>query len=109
MSTRRLFSVQEANALLPDLEAFLYRLTQKKEQMQRLHDELFMSELLQEAVQNQASQGHGDSGAHESSHLVFKKRSPARKGKISGPGFPGFGGEEVFTRKPLPRTHGPLS
>lgn len=63
MTARRLFSVEEANAVLPQLETLLSRLIQKKEKMDRLHDELFMSELLQEAAAN--NQGHSDSGAHE--------------------------------------------
>lgn len=72
MPAYRLFSVEEANALLPQLETFLLRITQKKEQMHRLHDELFMGELLHEAVQSRPApafpekgNGHLDSGACE--------------------------------------------
>ena len=50
MVTRRLFSLEEANALLPQLDSLLNRLLTKKEALDRLHDEFFMQELLHEAT-----------------------------------------------------------
>lgn len=47
----KLFSIEEANLLLPQLEKILTRLIEKKESHDRLHDQLFMSELLHEAIQ----------------------------------------------------------
>jgi hypothetical protein len=70
MTTRRkFFSINEANILIPQIEELLGRLTKKKEVMERLHDELFISELLQEASPNKTEQEKGkkqlDSGANE--------------------------------------------
>jgi hypothetical protein len=60
MTNRRLFSLEEANALLPQLESILSRLTKKKEAMDRMHDELFISELLHEATQQKRASSDGD-------------------------------------------------
>ena len=43
---RRVFSWEEANGLLPELERLLRRLQQKKEIYTRTHDALFMHELV---------------------------------------------------------------
>ena len=42
----RLFTVEEANALLPELEKILKRFDQKKRISEKMHDELLMEELL---------------------------------------------------------------
>ncbi len=65
MTTRRLFSVEEANALLPQLETLLSRLLQKKEALDRLHDEFFMQELLHEATASTEKNSRLESGARE--------------------------------------------
>lgn len=52
MTTRR-FSLQEANALLPQLEVLVERLAKKKEEHDRLHDRLFFQELIDEATRTQ--------------------------------------------------------
>ena len=56
MKNRKKFSIEEANALLPQLEIILSRLMKKKEMLDRLHDEHFISELLHEATQNRLVQ-----------------------------------------------------
>lgn len=48
MNSRR-FSLEEANALLPELDSRLARLIHKKEAYARCHDELLMHELLVQA------------------------------------------------------------
>ena len=45
----KIFSLEEANALIPELEALLNRLHGKKTACERLHDMLLMDELLKEA------------------------------------------------------------
>lgn len=42
----RIFSLEEANALLPEIEAILCRISEKKESYDRLHDQLLMQELI---------------------------------------------------------------
>ncbi len=49
---RRLFTLEEANALIPKLEARFSHLLQKKEQYLKRHDELFMHQLLADAEQH---------------------------------------------------------
>ncbi len=47
MGTRpKVFSLHEANALLPELECLLTQLEARQETFHRLHDELFFAELL---------------------------------------------------------------
>ena len=66
MPSRKLFSVEEANALLPQIESLLLRLLRKKEMMDRRHDEFFMNELLQEAApQRTAAASLSGLGARE--------------------------------------------
>ena len=65
MTTRRLFSVEEANALLPQLETLLSRLLKKKEMLDRLHDEFFMQELLHEATASTEKNTRLEFGANE--------------------------------------------
>jgi len=48
-SSPRVFSLEEANALLPELESLLGGLAEKKKNTERLHDELLMHELLTQA------------------------------------------------------------
>ncbi len=48
----RMFTIEEANALVPELENILCRLMEKKEKHERLHDDLFMHELLANAVKD---------------------------------------------------------
>lgn len=48
--TNRRFSIDEANALVPQLEILLKTLFEKRAAHERLHDHLFMSELIHEAV-----------------------------------------------------------
>ncbi len=45
----RCFTLQEANGLLPQIEAILARIEQKRRHHDKLHDELLMEELLQQA------------------------------------------------------------
>ena len=64
------FSVEEANALIPELEALLECLQSKKKACERLHDMLLMDELLKEA---ESSRGNsGASGALEEEVLRFE-------------------------------------
>ena len=68
MTNRKNFSIEEANALLPQLELILARLIKKKETVDRLHDEHFISELLHEATQGRpAAEGSGplEAGARD--------------------------------------------
>ncbi len=44
----RVFTLQEANALLPELEVILKKFDQKKRQSEKMHDELLMEELLRQ-------------------------------------------------------------
>lgn len=61
-SSARLFSIEEANALLPELDTRLSRLRTKKEMHERLHDEVLMHELL--------AQAEGRAGIHEDSSTL---------------------------------------
>ena len=45
----RVFTLDEANALIPEIEVRLARLLEKKEQYLKRHDELFLYELLAQA------------------------------------------------------------
>lgn len=64
MATRR-FSLQEANALLPQLEILVERLAKKKEEHDQLHDRLFFQELIEEAIRSQDAQSGQDGKAQE--------------------------------------------
>ncbi len=71
-SQPRVFSLEEANALLPEVEIIITRLRKKKAASDRLHDELFMEELLNEAVKKcseDSSRGIED-GARQLDHSV---------------------------------------
>jgi len=46
----RIFSLDEANALLPELESLLHALELKQERFRRLEDELFFWEILEQAA-----------------------------------------------------------
>lgn len=46
---RKIFSLDEANALLPELEGLLTQLEAKQETFRKHHDELFFAELLDKA------------------------------------------------------------
>ena len=73
MSSRpRLFSLEEANALLPEVQILVTRLKKKKAANERLHDELFMEELLNEAIKkNSEESNHGtEAGARQLDHSV---------------------------------------
>ncbi len=59
-SIPRLFTLDEANALLPQIEALLQMFLEKKEAYERLHDVFFMHELLAKAAPS-------GGGVHESS------------------------------------------
>lgn len=68
----KIFSLEEANALLPEVEVLVTRLRKKKAANERLHDELFMEELLNEAVKKNpgdSSPGMED-GARQLDHSV---------------------------------------
>ena len=51
------FSVEEANALIPELEALLECLQGKKKACEKLHDMLLMDELLKEAESSRSVSG----------------------------------------------------
>ena len=51
-TTRRIFSLDEVNALLPELEVRISKFLQKKEMYARRHDEVLMHELINRAEQN---------------------------------------------------------
>ncbi len=53
----RVFSLEEANALIPELEARLECLHGKKKACERLHDMLLMDELLKEAESSRGTSG----------------------------------------------------
>lgn len=64
--TNRRFSLDEANALVPQLETLLKSLFEKRAAHERLHDHLFMSELIHEAVKEKKADSAPDhSGAQE--------------------------------------------
>lgn len=65
MTNRKLFSIEEANALVPQLESILDRLLKKKEAMDRMHDHFFISELLFEAAPGQSTSGNLEPGAQD--------------------------------------------
>lgn len=65
----RCFSLDEANALLPQLEILLGRLVQKKEAHEKLHDEHFMSELIHEAIKQKSGTSSDDSHVESASRL----------------------------------------
>lgn len=50
----KIFNLDEANALLPELESLLGELEAKQEAFRRLHDELFFEELLHKASPSEA-------------------------------------------------------
>jgi len=50
----RFFTIEEANALLPEIEARLHELQVKAEVYRRRHDEVFMEELLADTEKHQA-------------------------------------------------------
>lgn len=56
----RLFTLEEANALIPALEALLEKLDGKKQVCERLHDMLLIDELLKEAESSKGK--HNSSG-----------------------------------------------
>ncbi len=62
----RIFSLEEANALIPELEALLECLHGKKRACERLHDMLLMDELLKEV---ESSRGNPASGSLEEEAL----------------------------------------
>lgn len=47
-SRPKVFKLEEANSLVPQLETFLAELEEKQHSFDRLHDELFFEELLEE-------------------------------------------------------------
>lgn len=49
ISRPRVFKLEEANSLVPQLETFLAELEERQRSFDRLHDELFFEELLEEA------------------------------------------------------------
>ena len=55
MTQSRLFTLEEANQLIPELQTHLNRLFQKKEDYARRHDQLFIGELLHEAENTHAA------------------------------------------------------
>lgn len=68
--TNRHFSIDEANALIPQLEILLKTLFEKRAAHERLHDHLFMGELIHEAVKEKKKDPsfedqHLESGARE--------------------------------------------
>ncbi|MBI2167295.1 MAG: DUF2203 family protein [Candidatus Omnitrophica bacterium] len=48
-SRPKVFQLEEANSLVPQLETFLAELEEKQHSFDRLHDELFFEELVEEA------------------------------------------------------------
>ncbi len=54
----RIFSLEEANALLPEIEAILCRIAGKKESYDRLHDQILMQELICQSSKFSAMQTH---------------------------------------------------
>lgn len=62
----RIFSLEEANSLLPEVEMLLQRLDGKRQEHARLHDEHFLHELLAESERRRGIQNSAepvDSGA----------------------------------------------
>ncbi len=49
-TSSRIFSLEEANALIPQIEKILSEIDAKKENWERLHDLYFLNELVLEAV-----------------------------------------------------------
>lgn len=60
----KFFSLEEANAMIPELEILLTRILKKKIAHDRMHDALFMEELIQEAAKSSTSSSL-DHGAQE--------------------------------------------
>ena len=67
-----LFLLEEANALLPELEKRLSSLLEKKENYARRHDELFMHELIVRAEQHGGLFPLPDDELEERMHLLEK-------------------------------------
>ena len=61
----RIFSLQEANALLPEIEAILCRISEKKESYERLHDHLLMQELICQSSKTSATNLQNDFTAEQ--------------------------------------------
>ena len=71
-SRHRLFTLDEANALLPELELIFSKLHSKKQNHHRLHDELFMEELLREAGPHESAREEKSPSVVESQELLEK-------------------------------------
>ena len=50
MKTLRLFTLNEANSLLPEIESVLGRVSEKRKKCEKLHDLFFVRELIAEAL-----------------------------------------------------------
>jgi hypothetical protein len=61
----RTFSLEEANALLPEIEAVLCRISEKKESYERLHDHLLMQELICQSSKTSATDPQNDFTAEQ--------------------------------------------
>ena len=84
----KVFSLEEANALIPELETLLACLDGKKEACERLHDMLLMDELLREAEAVQgaatAASGHLEEEARRLDGSVVEIRREMEKIKALG-------------------------
>jgi hypothetical protein len=106
----KVFSIEEADALLPELERSLARLRAQKEAYSRTHDLLFMHELVCAAERSNGFSEEKDDledGIHaleeaiealaKDVDAIFEKGCLLRnieKGRVDFPGI--YGGEKVF-------------
>ncbi len=78
----KVFSIEEANALIPQLELLLERLDGKKKACERLHDMLLMDELMEKAESARGNSSSRDVLEEEASRLdglVLEIRSEIAK------------------------------
>lgn len=68
-NTLKVFTLQEANALIPTLEGLLSGMMKQKEEFERRHDYYFMNELLNEAESNRSGASRADGLTDEAREL----------------------------------------
>ena len=78
----KVFSLEEANALIPEIESLLEKLDGKKKTCEKLHDMLLMNELLKEAESARNASPASDPLDEEARRLdgsVFEIQSEIKK------------------------------
>lgn len=71
-AAKRIFSLEEANALVPRLEMIFAKLAAKKQDYEKLHDHFFLHELLTEAGRDENAQDALDSEARDLDESILQ-------------------------------------